>query len=288
MITPEFLSKPQGKLSLDASLSSLPIGIFDSGIGGLTVLQEMMRLLPHERVIYFGDTARIPYGNKSRETVIRYAIENTITLLEKRVKLLVVACNTASALAIEKLRSLFKIPIIGVIEPGVERAAAVSKNRRIAILGTRGTIYSRVYQSAILQKLPDAVLFPVACPLFVPLVEEQWIEKSSAAIIVREYLSSLQGSGVDTILLGCTHYPLLKGLIQQELGEDIAVVDSASTCAEHVRRALHEHQLLSCEAGEGVPSQYFVSDDPDKFQALARALFGLTINAVHDTSVVND
>jgi glutamate racemase len=255
--------------------SSLPIGLFDSGIGGLTVMQELMRLLPHEQLIYFGDTARIPYGNKSRETVIRYSIENTITLLEKQIKLLVIACNTASALALGNLSSLFKIPMIGVVQPGAEKAVAASKNGRIAILGTRGTIHSGVYQSAILQKLPEAILFPIACPLFVPLVEEQWIDRPSAELIVKEYLAPLKGCGIDTALLGCTHYPLLRGLIQRELGEEVEIVDSASTCAEHVKEVLQEHQLLSSQQQQA--SQYFVSDDPGKFQALAERLFGLSI-----------
>lgn len=264
--------------------SSLPIGLFDSGIGGLTVMQELMSCLPHEQLIYFGDTARIPYGNKSQETVIRYAIENTIILLEKQIKLLVIACNTATALALDKLSGLFKIPIIGVVRPGAEKAAAVSKNGRIAILGTRGTIQSGVYQAAILEKLPQSILFPIACPLFVPLVEEQWLDQPSAEMIVREYLSPLKGCGIDTALLGCTHYPLLRGLIQRELGDEVAIVDSASTCVEHVKSLLQERRLLSSRQQH--PSQYFVSDDPAKFQDLARTLFGLSIETVHRVDVM--
>lgn len=254
------------------------IGLFDSGVGGLTVMQELMRVLPHERLIYFGDTARVPYGNKSPETVVRYSIENTICLLERNIKLLVVACNTASAHALAKLRQLFNIPIIGVIEPGAEKAVAVSHNQRIAVLGTKGTIQSGAYQEAILKRAPHAVIFPIACPLFVPLVEEQWLHHPASTLIVREYLQPLRDQQIDTLLLGCTHYPLLKTLIQQEMGDRVTLVDSASTCVEQVAQLLQQSQALA-NTFQGKP-HYYTSDDPDKFRLLGERLFGHQLDKV--------
>ena len=249
-----------------------PIGIFDSGIGGLTIMQEFMRMLPHERILYFGDTARVPYGNKGPQTIIRYSIENAQFLLEKNIKLLVVACNTASSVAIDSLREAFKIPILGVIEAGAENALSLSRNLRIAVLGTRGTIQSKAYEKAIHKIAPQAAIFPIACPLFVPLVEEEWQHHLSARLIVKEYLSPLQELLVDTVLLGCTHYPLLAPLISQEVGEGIALADSASVCAKQAscllkERALEAKSLQGCH-------EFFVSDDPAKFHAQAKRLFG--------------
>jgi glutamate racemase len=260
------------------SLSSHAIGIFDSGVGGLTVMQQLMHALPKERLIYFGDTARVPYGNKSRNTVVRYSIENTICLLERNIKLLVVACNTASSLALPKLRQLFSIPIVGVIEPGAQKAVAVTRHQRIAVLGTKGTIQSGAYQAAIHKLAPHATVLPIACPLFVPLVEEQWLQHSATHLIVQEYLRPLKLQAIDTVLLGCTHYPLLSPLIQQEVGIDVQLVDSASTCAEQVKLLLQQQQLLSpILQGQ---HQYFVSDDPEKFRTLAERLFGHPLEAV--------
>lgn len=260
------------------SLSSRAIGVFDSGVGGLTVMQQLINKLPQERLIYFGDTARVPYGNKSRQTIIRYSIENTIFLLEKSIKLMVVACNTVSAMALSKLRQLFNIPIVEVIEPGAEKAVAVTRNQKIAVLGTRATIQSGAYQTAIRKLAPDALILPIACPLFVPLVEEKWLHHPASRLIVQEYLKPISGEGIDTILLGCTHYPLLAQMIQQEAGEHVALVDSASTCAEHVADLLKEHHLLS-----PIPQgqrEYFVSDDPEKFRAFGEWLFGHPLETV--------
>ena len=260
------------------ALSSQAIGLFDSGIGGMTVMLQLMRTLPHERLIYFGDTARIPYGNKGHHTIVRYSIENTINLLEKNIKLLVVACNTASAFALPKLRQLFNIPIVGVIEPGAEKAAAITRNQRIAVLGTQGTIQSGAYQAAIRKFAPQATIIPIACPLFVPLVEEQWLNHPASQLIVQEYLRPLCTQGVDTLLLGCTHYPLLSHLIQQEVGADVKLVDSASTCADQVATLLQELQLLA-PVLQG-QHQYYVSDDPEKFRVLGESLFGNPLQPV--------
>lgn len=254
------------------------IGLFDSGVGGLTVMQQLMHVLPHERLIYFGDTARVPYGNKSSETIVRYSIENTICLLDKNIKLLVVACNTASAHALSKLRQLFNIPIVGVIEPGAEKAVAVSRNQRIAVLGTKGTIQSGAYQEAILKRAPGAIIFPIACPLFVPLVEEQWLHHPASSLIVQEYLHPLRHQQIDTLLMGCTHYPLLKTLIQQEIGDSVTLVDSASTCAEQVIELLRQSCSLATSF-QGKP-HYYTSDDPDKFRMLGERLFGHTLDEV--------
>lgn len=260
------------------SLPCQAIGLFDSGVGGLTVAQQIMRRLPRERLIYFGDTARIPYGNKSQETIIRYSIENTICLLEKNIKLLVVACNTASALALPKLRRLFNIPILGVIEPGAEKAVSVTRSQRIAILGTKGTIQSGAYQSVIQNLLPEAVIFSIACPLFVPLVEEHWLDHSATHLIIQDYLRPFRHEGIDTVLLGCTHYPLLKQALQQEMGNNVTIVDSASTCAEHVENLLRAHDLMA-ETIAG-SHEYYASDDPEKFRLLGERLFGSSLETV--------
>lgn len=257
----------------DSPLSaSYHIGLFDSGVGGLTVMQEIARLLPRESLLYFGDTARVPYGNKSRETIIRYSIENAIFLLEKQIKLLVVACNTASAFALPKLRQIFNIPIVGVIEPGAQKAVSVTRNQRIAVLGTKGTIQSGAYQLEIQRLLPKATVIPVACPLLVPLVEERFLNHPITRLAVQEYLSQLEKAEVDTILLGCTHYPLIKELIQEQAGLHITLVDSASTCAQTVTQLLQSHQLES--PTDQAIHRYYVSDDPAKFHDLGEKLFG--------------
>ncbi len=256
-----------------------PIGVFDSGVGGLTVLRQLIDLLPEERFVYFGDTARLPYGEKSRETIIRYSIENTIFLLEKNIKLLVVACNTATAHALERLEQIFNIPVIGVIEPCVEQAIEVSKKGRIAILGTKGTIRSESYQKAILQKMPTAYVLPVACPLFVPLVEEQYMHHAAARLIVQEHLKPIREKSIDTLLLGCTHYPLLKDLIRSEVGDEVNIVDSSSACAHKVCVTLKKMGLQATE--NATPKiEYFVSDDPLKFQMSGRFFLKLPIEHV--------
>lgn len=261
------------------TLSHQGIGIFDSGVGGLTVMQQLMLTLPQEKFIYFGDTARVPYGNKSSQTIIRYCIENTICLLEKGIKLLVVACNTAASVALPKLRQLFNLPIVGVIEAGAEKAVAVSRNQRIAVLGTKGTIQSGAYQAAIHQRAPEAMILPIACPLLVPLVEEKWLSHPATQLIIQEYLRPLRSQQIDTILLGCTHYPILASLIQKEAGEDVILVDSASTCAHQVDCLLNQHQLRTPIVQDN--HQYYVSDDPEKFRSLAEHLFGEAPHAIH-------
>jgi glutamate racemase len=256
---------------IDKDLSSYSIGLFDSGVGGLTVMQEIARLLPNENLIYLGDTARVPYGNKSSGTIIRYSIENAIFLLEKQIKILIIACNTASALALCKLRQIFNIPILGVIEPGAQQAAATTRNKRIAVLGTKSTIESGAYQKAILTLLPQATIFPISCPLLVPLVEEQFLYHPASKLIIENYLKELKYADVDTILLGCTHYPLLKHFITDIMGSKVTVVDSASTCATAVKTLLESNQLAYSH--NQALHRYFVTDDPDKFRYLGEHLF---------------
>ncbi len=258
--------------------------MFDSGIGGLTVMQKVQEVLPDESIVYFGDTARIPYGAKSRETIIRYSIESAIFLFEKNCKVLVIACNTAASAAMVKLCSVFNIPIIGVIEPGAERAVSVTRNQRIGVLGTKATIHSGAYQREIQRILPQATVFSIACPLFVPFVEEGMVDHPCTRAIVKEYLAPLKKQEIDTVVLGCTHYPLLRHLIQEELGPLVTLVDSASTCAEKVSATLRTH-ALAAPTGSERQHQYFVSDDPEKFRQSAEKIFGHTIPHVQLTTV---
>lgn len=253
------------------------IGIFDSGIGGLTVMQQLIKALPREDMVYFGDTARLPYGGKSPDTIIRYSCENTTFLLEKNIKMLVVACSTASAHALEVLRDNFSLPIIGAVDPGAKKGVEASKNGRIGVLGTKGTIGSQAYQKAILELDPHAKVFPVACPLFVPLVEEQYVDHPATRLIVKEYLKTLE-KDIDTLILGCTHYPLLKKLIADEMGGGVTIIDSAVSCAEQVA-ALLEQKDLCKTSGDG-KHHYYVSDDPKKFQQSGRHFLGMPIDHV--------
>lgn len=254
-------------------LRNNPIGMFDSGIGGLTVVQQIMKLMPNEQIFYFGDTARVPYGGKSSETIMRYAIENTIFLMHNNIKLLVVACNTASAHSMVKLRQLFNVPMVDVVEAGVNQIIATTKNQRIAVLGTKGTIHSNIYQCEIHKRLPEATVTSIACPLLVPLVEENFGAHPAARLILKEYLAPLKNAAIDTLLLGCTHYPLLATLIQEEL-PDVMIIDSALCCAS-MAAALLTSINLQAEASPVEPGHRFcVSDDPQKFKQLATNFLG--------------
>lgn len=260
------------------------IGMFDSGIGGLTVMQKVREVLPQESIVYFGDTARIPYGGKSRETLIRYSIESSIFLFEQNIKVLVIACNTAASAAMSKLCSVFNIPIIGVIEPGAAKAVNVTRNQRIAVLATKATIHSGAYEKEIQKLQPTATVFSIACPLFVPFVEEGMLDHPCTRAIVKEYLAPLKNQGIDTVVLGCTHYPLLRHLVQEELGPDVTLVDSASTCAEHVSDTL-KSKALEAPADVYAKYRYFVSDDPEKFRLSAEKIFGHAIPYVELATV---
>lgn len=260
-----------------------PIGVFDSGIGGLTVVQQLIKLLPGEQIHYFGDTARMPYGEKSSETIRRFAIENTIFLMHSNIKLLVVACNTASAHSIHKLRQLFNVPMVDVVEAGVNQVVSVTKNQQIAVLGTKGTIHSNVYQREILSRLPDANVISVACPLLAPLVEENFVGHPAARLIVSEYLAPLKNTSVDTVLLGCTHYPLLAPLIREEL-PGIEIVDSAVSCAAMVAALLAELNLEAKDSFGKSAHRFYVSDDPQKFCRLATHFLGSPLEHVEKVS----
>ena len=248
------------------------IGVFDSGIGGLTVLHEIIEALPRENTVYLGDTARSPYGTKSVDTVLRYSFENSEFLVEKGVKILVVACNTSTAVALERLRAELDLPVIGVIGPGVRRALASTKNKKVGVIGTEATIQSGAYTRAL--KAADATVevYSRACPLFVPLVEEGWTDNTVVEMTVKAYLESLKQSGIDTLILGCTHYPLLKKAIRRFLGSSVRLVDSAEETATEVA-ALLKKSMIARKTGTGVHS-FFVTDAPDRFIKVGHRFLG--------------
>lgn len=252
-------------------MNNRPIGIFDSGVGGLTVLKEIVELLPNEDIIYFGDTARVPYGNKSKSTIVKFSTENILFLLEKKVKLIVVACNTVSSLALDYLKTIFSVPIIGVIESGVNKALAVSRNRKIGVIGTRSTINSDSYHLKIVEKDNQAKVYSQSCPLFVPLVEEGITKGDIVKEIVKMYLSPLKSKGVDSLILGCTHYPILKTAISNYLN-DVYIVDSAKTVALHTQEILTQHDFLTPFKRRG-KREFYVSDEPKGFIRLAKIFF---------------
>ena len=248
------------------------IGIFDSGVGGLTVAKEIIRQLPNENIVYFGDTARVPYGIKSPQTVIRFSIENILFLLKQDVKLICVACNTVSSFALPVIKNHFRVPIIGVITPGVREAVYVSKNKRIGVIGTKGTIKSRTYETEIKQLDPKAKVTAVACPLFVPFVEEGWLSGEVVLSVARNYLKPFKDAGVDTVILGCTHYPLLKPVIQEALSKNVTLIDSARQVAFEVKKILASEDMLN--RGKGGKHKFYVSDNPEWFSSLAQRFMG--------------
>lgn len=264
-----------------------PIGIFDSGIGGLTVFREIAKLLPSEDLIYLGDTARVPYGTKSASTVTRYAIQNTRFLLQEGVKLVVVACNTASAFALEEIQKQFSIPILGVIDPGVTgalRAVKDTKSPRICIIGTEGTVASGAYTRNLLQKNPSAAASAVACPLFVPLVEEGWWNHEVTEQIARTYLNETLKSGLDALILGCTHYPLLKETLRKVAGDSVRLVDSAEETARETANLLEGRGLLRRDTDS--PSRKFcVTDSPERFRRIGSMIVGQAIENVHHVEI---
>jgi glutamate racemase len=248
------------------------IGVFDSGIGGLTVLHKIIEALPKENTVYLGDTARAPYGTKSVDTVLRYSFENSEFLVDKGIKLLVVACNTSTAVALAPMRERFSIPVIGVIEPGVRRAIESTKAKKVGVIGTNATIQSGAYTRAL--KAADTVIevYSRACPLLVPLVEEGWTDNAVVELTVKNYLGSLKQSGIDTLILGCTHYPLLKRTIRKFLGEGVRLVDSAEEVAREVNALLKSHSLARTH-GKGAHG-FFVTDAPERFIKVGRRFLG--------------
>jgi len=263
------------------------VGIFDSGVGGLTVLREIFRVLPQEDTIYFGDTARVPYGTKSPETVTRYAREITSFLIRRDIKLLVVACNTASAVALPTLKRLFSIPVVGVIEPGARRAVEVSRSGRIGVIGTAGTIRSSAYTRAIKRLNPASEVLTKACPLFVPLAEEGWVDNQVARLTAQNYLLELKDAGVDTLVLGCTHYPLLKPLIAEIMGAGVTLVDSAAETARTVARILVQEKCRRPDSETG-NHHYYVSDIPAGFIRVGNRFLGERLGDVYQVSLEED
>lgn len=250
-----------------------PIGVFDSGVGGLTVAREIMRNLPAEKIVYFGDTARVPYGNKSKETIIRYSRQIVRFLLEQEVKAIVIACNTASAFALDELREEFDIPILGVIEPGARVAAAETRNRRVGVIGTEGTIGSGIHVEYLKRLNPDITVIGKPCPLFVPLVEEGWLHDSVTVEVASRYLKDLQEKEIDTLILGCTHYPLLRSTIGQIMGEGVRLVNPAYETALELGKLLEERGLAGTgQVQEDFPYRFYVSDLADKFKSFANSI----------------
>ncbi len=264
-------------------MSRRPIGIFDSGVGGLTVVKEVRKALPKEEIIYFGDTARVPYGVKSRETVTKFSRENVEFLLKFNVKLIIVACNTASSLSLPALSCSFNIPIIGVIGPGVEKASRITKRGPIGVIGTRSTISSGIYQKALKSACNGVKVMAAPCPLFVPLVEEGWLDNKVTSGVVRTYLNDFKEAGVETVILGCTHYPLLKKVIRRFLGTKVKLVDSASETAFAVKEMLKKEKLLNKKSSYR-SERYFVSDEPAAFKKIGERFLGCRIRSIKKVS----
>lgn len=255
--------------------AELPIGIFDSGVGGLTVVRQIHKVLPSEDLVYLGDTARVPYGTKSPSTVVRFACEDTQFLLHQNVKAVVVACNTCSAWALPMLEKKFKVPIFGVIAPGVQAALDESKTKRIGIIGTNATIRSRAYTNNILARCEQARVFAAAAPLLVPLVEEGWTNHPVTRQVLEEYLTPLLRNRIDTLILGCTHYPLLKMAIRKLVGKEIHLIDSAESCARFVAERLEKLHLLRSQRRGAASIQPFVTDETDRFASVAEKFLGV-------------
>ena len=257
-----------------------PIGVFDSGIGGLTVVKRFLSSLPNENIIYFGDTARVPYGSKSNSTVIEYSLQDARFLINKNVKAIVVACNTASSVAIDEIKKIFEVPVIGMIGPGSKAAIKKTKNKKIGVIGTRATISNSAYSKRLKSYDDSLEIFEKACPLFVPLAEEGWIHHEATYKIAEEYLSELREKEIDTLVLGCTHYPLLSDVIQAVIGKGVKLIDSGVASAEVVKEELKKDNLLSDSKVKG-KSEFFVSDIPAKFKEIAELFLGEPINDVH-------
>ena len=253
--------------------SPAPIGVFDSGIGGLTVVHELIRQLPHESIVYFGDTARVPYGPKSPDTVRRYSREIAAFLTEQGVKAIVVACNTATAHALGTLRDELTLPVIGVVQPGARAAVAATRTGRIGVIGTAGTIKSGAYERAICALSPGAHVVTRACPLFVPLVEEGWIEHEATRLVAETYLEPLVAANVDTLVLGCTHYPLLKPLLRRVMGPDVRLIDSAEETAAEAARTLADDGLAAPDSARA-DYRFVASDDPEQFLRVGQRFLG--------------
>lgn len=254
-------------------MKDLPIGVFDSGIGGLTVLREVFRELPFESTIYLGDTARVPYGIRSPQTVTRYTLEGMRFLTKKGIKLLIIACNTASSVSLLALRKNCPVPVIGVVELGARAALKNSRNKKIGVIGTEATIRSGSYIKAIKAIDGKAEIFSLACPLFVPLAEEGWVEGDIAELIAKAYLIGFKNKGIDTLLLGCTHYPLLKVTLSKVMGNGIALIDSGKEAAKEIRHVLQKHGIYESRKRKPL-REFYVTDSPERFREIGERFLG--------------
>ncbi len=256
---------------------SNPIGFFDSGIGGLTVVKEAMRLLPNENIVYFGDTARVPYGSKSNSTVIEYTMQAARFLMKKNIKMLVVACNTASSVALDELRKEINVPVIGVIEPGAKMALDETKNGRIGVIGTYATINNKAYSSQLKKLNGKIKVFEKACPLFVPLAEEGWLDHKATHLIAREYLEEFKEHEIDTLILGCTHYPILTETISKVVGKKVKLINSGLPASYILKNYLEGRGIRSQSVQIGY-HEFYVSDVPAKFKNIAERFLGRKID----------
>ena len=268
-------------------ISRAPVGVFDSGVGGLTVAREIMRNLPDEKIVYFGDTARVPYGSKSKDTIIRYSRQIIRFLKTQKVKAIVIACNTASALALEEVEKELDIPILGVLKQGARVAASVTRNKRIGVIGTESTINSRMYDRFIRAQDPEISVYGKACPLFVPLVEEGWLKDPVTEEVARRYLDELMQKGIDSLILGCTHYPLLRSLVRKIVGEEVTLVNPAYETAKELESLLRregiENHGEKADPAEGY--QFFVSDAADKFKNFANSILPYDIETTRKINI---
>lgn len=269
------------------SINMAPIGVFDSGRGGLTVAREILRQLPNEKIVYFGDTARVPYGSKSKETVIRYSRQIVRFLLTKNVKAIVIACNTASAFALEELKEEFDIPIIGVIRPGAKAAVENTVTKRIGVIGTEGTIRSAIYTEVIHEYDREAIVLGKACPLFVSLVEEGWLHDTVTDEVAGRYLSEFKNRDIDTLIMGCTHYPLLRSTIMKTMGEDVFLVNPAYETAISLKRLLDKNGIASTADLIPKPEMYdfYVSDAPRKFVEFANSIMPIEVETATQINI---
>jgi glutamate racemase len=265
----------------------LPIGVFDSGIGGLTVLRVIHRTLPGESTVYLGDTARVPYGTKSPEVVTRYALNNARFLVKRGIELLVVACNTASAVALPALEEALDVPVVGVIRPGARKAARTTRSGVVGVIGTEGTIMSGSYERELLKIRPDATVKKQPCPLFVPLAEEGWEDNPVSRAVAGEYLGDFASGGMDTLILGCTHYPVLARPIQEAVGQDVTLVDSATAVAEVVAEEL-DRLGLSRPKDEAAVHEFFVTDVPQRFQTVGERFLGAPLSGIKQVDIESD
>ena len=259
--------------------SSASIGIFDSGVGGLTVFRAIQRRLPNESLIYLGDTARIPYGVRSAATIERYARECAAFVQSRGVKAIVIACNTASAHATEHLQNRCSVPVLGVIIPGARRAVEVTRNGRIGVIATEATVASGAYERAMVTIRSGLEITSRACPLFVPLAEEGWLNHPVTGQVAEEYLAELRSSRVDTLVLGCTHYPILRPVIEQTMGNEIAYVDSGEVVAEGLAKMLEE-KGIACESGQERSEEFYVTDSAARFRRVAELFLGRPLESV--------